>query len=256
LAEPPRLSLVVTCEHGGNEVPARYTSLFRGRSQKKLLASHRGYDPGALQLARRIARAFGAPLLYCRVTRLVVEVNRSPHHRSLFSQITRRLPDEEKQAILDRYYTPHRSQVCQTVAEIVARGCAALHVGVHSFTPVLDGITRTADLGLLYDPARPPERDLCHRWGRALRRAAPALTVRMNYPYRGASDGLTTSLRRLFAPERYLGVELEVNQRLLIRGHRWPPALERAVVESLRQVMQASRARPDIRSICVGATPS
>jgi predicted N-formylglutamate amidohydrolase len=48
----------------------------------------------------------------------------------------------------------------------------------------------------------------------ALRALSPAWRVRLNYPYHGASDGLTTSLRRTFGP-RYLGVEIELNQALL-----------------------------------------
>ena len=37
-------TFIVTCEHGGNRIPAPYRPLFRG--QKALLDSHRGYDPG------------------------------------------------------------------------------------------------------------------------------------------------------------------------------------------------------------------
>ena len=40
----------------------------------------------------------------------------------------------------------------------VAARKQVLHVAVHSFTPVLHGERRNADVGLLYDPARPRER--------------------------------------------------------------------------------------------------
>jgi hypothetical protein len=40
--------------------------------------------------------------------------------------------------------------------------------------------------------------------------------VRFNYPYRGVNDGFTTANRRVFAPQEYLGVEIEVNQKLLL----------------------------------------
>jgi hypothetical protein len=39
--------------------------------------------------------------------------------------------------------------------------------------------------------------------------------VRRNYPYRGAADGLTTSLRRKLNTPRYLGIEIEVNAGML-----------------------------------------
>jgi predicted N-formylglutamate amidohydrolase len=37
----------------------------------------------------------------------------------------------------------------------------------------------------------------------------------MNFPYSGRSDSHTTALRRRFSKDVYLGIELEINQRLL-----------------------------------------
>lgn len=202
---------LITCEHGGNDVPTAYARLFRGH--RPLLATHRGYDAGALELARAFSRRLDAPLVYSTTTRLLVDLNRSPGHRRLFSEFTRDLASAEKEAILAQHYTPYRQRVETLVAEAIRRGERVLHLSVHSFTPELDGEVRNADIGLLYDPARRGERPFCHRWRSALASLRPGLRVRCNYPYRGASDGLVTSLRRRIAPNRYLGIELEVNQR-------------------------------------------
>ena len=70
--------LVLTCEHAGNEIPARYMRLFRGADD--VLASHRGWDPGALTLARLLARRLRRPLLSVSWSRLFVEANRAPHN--------------------------------------------------------------------------------------------------------------------------------------------------------------------------------
>jgi hypothetical protein len=56
---------------------------------------------------------------------------------------------------------------------------------------------------------------LCERWSRELRISRPELRVRLNYPYRGTSDGLTTALRREHAAASYIGIEIEMNQRLI-----------------------------------------
>ena len=96
-----------------------------------------------------------------------------------------------------------------------AQGRRVVHIAVHSFTDVLDDQVRNADIGLLYDPARPGERALCKRWEQILRELDPALRVRRNYPYRGNADGLATWLRREFPDASYVGVELELNQALL-----------------------------------------
>ena len=58
---------VITCEHGGNRIPAPYRDLFHAR--QTLLDSHRGYDPGALIMARVLATAFAAPLVASTVSR-------------------------------------------------------------------------------------------------------------------------------------------------------------------------------------------
>jgi len=70
---PDVSSFLITCEHGGNRIPAICRSLFRG--QRKLLESHRGYDPGALVMARALGRAFAAGVVSSTVSRLVIDLN-------------------------------------------------------------------------------------------------------------------------------------------------------------------------------------
>ncbi len=204
--------LLLTCEHGGNAIPARYRALFADDGAR--LASHRGWDPGSLPVARRIARRCDAPLLAVTVSRLVVDANRSRRHPRVFSDRTRALPAEERAAILARYHEPHHRDAAARARALARRG-DVLHLSVHSFTPELDGVTRAVDLGLLYDPARPSEVRAVDALAGALERRLPGLRIRRNAPYRGVSDGLTKVLRRELATDRYAGVELEINQRFL-----------------------------------------
>jgi predicted N-formylglutamate amidohydrolase len=150
-----------------------------------------------------------------RVTRLLADPNRSRHHPRVFSEFTRVLPAVERDRILAQHWAPHRARVEAEVVRGLGAGRRVLHVAVHSFTPVLEGVARATDVGLLYDPARRAERRLCTRWQELLRSEAPDLRVRRNHPYRGTADGLTTALRRRFGP-RYLGIELEVSQKVLV----------------------------------------
>lgn len=207
--------LLISCEHAAKAVPPDLAPLFAGRED--LLDSHRGYDPGALTVARALAAATGAPLFATAVSRLVVDCNRSPGHRGLFSEITRGLPRAAKKALLEAWYRPHREAVAKAVAAGLEAGGTVLHLACHSFTPVLHGVVRRCDLGFLYDPARPAELALCRAWKAALAKGDPALVLRANYPYKGVSDGLTTGLRRRFG-EGYRGVELEMNQRFVRQG--------------------------------------
>ncbi len=229
--------VVLTCEHGGNRVPARYAALFRGRSARAALDSHRGYDIGSLALAQALARRLNVPLIHSSVTRLLVEPNRSPGHGQLFSEFSVGLERDERQRLLDRYYHPYRDRVETAVRESLRQGRFVLHLSVHTFTPRLRGETRNVDVGLLYDPKRGAERRFCAEWKEVLRRTDTGLRIRRNFPYRGANDGLTTTLRRRFGPAQYLGIEVEVNQGLLDGEARARRRVTRAVGESLAELI-------------------
>jgi predicted N-formylglutamate amidohydrolase len=231
-------AFVITCEHGGNRIPAAFAGLFRG--QRARLDSHRGFDPGALVMARAMALAFGAPLAASTVSRLLVDLNRSIGRPGLFSEATRGAPAEVRASILARHYHPYRQRVEGLVGDAVARGRRVVHISSHSFTPVLDGRHRRADVGLLYDPGRRGEATLCAHWKSALAERAPSLRVRRNYPYEGKADGLTSHLRRRFPPAAYVGVELEVNQRIVAAGDRPWTTLRTALIDSLRAACAAT----------------
>ena len=200
--------------------PRRIDGCFGGR--RALLDSHRGYDPGALVMAKELARAFGAPLVTSTVSRLLVDLNRSIGHPQLFSAATRGAPATLRAKIVEQHYRPYRAQVEHLVRQSVSRGRRVIHISSHSFTPELDGKVRRADVGLLYHPGRHGEAALCARWKASLAAFAPELRVRRNYPYAGKGDGLTSYLRQRFPPGAYVGIELEVNQSIVIAaGRRW-----------------------------------
>lgn len=213
LVRPRRpVSVVVTCEHAGNKVPPEVAHLFTLRGDH--LAGHGGYDAGALEMARAFAGAFAAPFHFTTVTRLVVDQNRSVGHPRQFSKYTKGLPRALRRDILERHYHPMRRETLAAVSSALARGRTVAHLASHSFVPVLSGAVRTMDIGLLYDPSREGERELCAAWKERIEARRPWLRVRRNAPYKGVSDGHVTALRTAF-PSGYLGVELEVNQRFV-----------------------------------------
>lgn len=229
--------ILITCEHGGNRVPPRYRGLFADHAD--LLHSHRGYDPGALAMAEDMAAALDAPLFVSTTSRLLIELNRSIGHPSLYSVATRNAPAPVRQAILDQHYLPYRNQIEAHIHAAIAQGKRVVHLSSHSFTPALDGVIRNADIGLLYDPARAGEVELCHRWQARLKSQAPELNVRRNYPYTGKSDGFTAYLRRCFPADGYVGIELEINQKHVSYQRRQWRAFRILVIEALRQAMTA-----------------
>jgi len=228
------LPLVISCEHGGNEVPGEFQNLFSG--QRELLASHRGFDPGAADLAQWLSSALSCPCLVALTTRLVVDLNRSEGHRQQFSELTRSLPSAVKKRISNTCYVPYRAR-----AEAIIRGVQdklgqAIHVSVHTFVPELDGIVRNADIGILYDPKRSQEKKLADAWTEALRSRLPALRVRRNYPYRGTADGFVVDLRKRLG-SRYVGIELEVKQDWPLKRRQDMPELRRAIADGLQSAL-------------------
>ena len=224
-------SFLITCEHGGNRIPSPYRALFHGHAA--LLGTHRGYDPGALIMAKELARALHAPLVTSTISRLLIDLNRSIGHPQLFSTVTRGTPATLREKIVEQHYRPYREHVERLVRQAVSRGRRVIHISSHSFTPELHGHVRRADAGLLYHPGRRGEVQLCARWKAALAKLAPELRVRRNYPYAGKGDGLTSHLRLGFPPGAYVGIELEVNQRMVFAaGRRWT-ALRSVLIDSL-----------------------
>jgi predicted N-formylglutamate amidohydrolase len=227
-------ALVFACEHASKKVPRRFASLFAGKDA--LLDSHRGWDPGALELARALSKRFEAPLFRGIVTRLLVDLNRSLQSPTLFSEYALRLEEKERLALLQRYWEPYRHAVRHCLEQEIARRRTVLHLSVHSFTPRLRGESRPTDIGLLFDPRRRGEEALCRTLRAALQGQLPDLQIDMNEPYSGVSDGLTTTLRGEFPSTRYLGVELEVNQRFARSERpRW-----RAVQQGIARALAAS----------------
>jgi predicted N-formylglutamate amidohydrolase len=157
----------------------------------------------------------------------------------------RRAPAHVREDAWRRYYVPYHDSVVTDIMRAIAAGERVLHLASHSFTPELRGVARRTDIGLLYDPAHRPEALLCARLRGALA-SRTGLTVRLNYPYRGTSDGFGTRLRHALPDTDYLALELEVNQKHVATA-KWP-RLRRAIVDAIASevaVLAATWPTPD-----------
>ncbi|TYC16228.1 N-formylglutamate amidohydrolase [Bizionia gelidisalsuginis] len=203
------MKLIVTCEHGGKTIPSEYTEYFK--NSLEILQSHRGYDFGALDVFNAL-KTLAVYSNYSATSRLLIELNRSLHHKHLFSEFTKGLANTEKEGIIKDYYFPYRNAVETEIRNLIGSNETVLHLSIHSFTPVFNIIERSCDIGILYDSSRQGEK----RWASLLKDHLKTedsnLNVRYNYPYLGKADGFTTYLRQQFALN-YLGIELEINQK-------------------------------------------
>lgn len=228
--------LVLTCEHAGNEIPERYQEIFSESGE--VLQTHRGYDPGALDLFKALSPLAVFSQEYM-ISRLLVEPNRSQGHRQLFSEFTVPLRSSQKEEILQDYYLPYRNYIEGKLESLIKVGKEVLHISVHTFTPVLAAEIRNADIGLLFDPARKQEEEFSGRFREKLLEQNKELVVRYNYPYLGVDDGFTTSLRQRF-PENYLGIELEVNQKY-VHENKMEKGFKNDIFEALSQIINRKK---------------
>jgi predicted N-formylglutamate amidohydrolase len=221
--------IIVTCEHAGKYIPNAYSHLFE--EKEELLNSHRGWDIGALEIGKYAARMLQAPFFFQKVSRLLIETNRSLNNSELFSEYTPSLSMDEKQHLINTYYQPYRNEVEKEITLAIEKKMSVVHISVHSFTPVLNGIERSVDLGILFDEQRENEQQFSVDWKDRLATELPELLVMLNVPYNGADDGFTTYLRTKYTADKYLGIELEVNQKYA--GHASLELIKKAIVSTL-----------------------
>jgi predicted N-formylglutamate amidohydrolase len=242
LVEKPAIStimkttvLFISCEHAVNTVPEPYRHLFN--KQESVLQTPRAIDFGALEIAIHLSNVFSCEYNVATVTRLLLDCNRSLSNTHCFSEFTQGLLQGEKQTLIDKYYLPYRTKTEALIQKHIDRGHQVLHISSHSFTPVFNGITRNAGICLLYDPARHGEKEVAREWRGLLTQYTPPYRVRMNYPYRGISDGFTSTLRKKHPEKDYLGLELEINQTLVEDKESFPKLIN-VLSESLRDLLQ------------------
>ncbi len=206
--------VLVSCEHASNRLPRGF------ELDADLLELHIAWDPGALPIAKNLARRFGATLHAGRYSRLVADLNRSVGNRVMFRRVSDgrtipfnyRLDATTKAQRAERFYWPYRDAIDAEARRIIAAQGRCVHISVHTFTPTLDGKARGNDIGLLHDPRWGIEPAVCNDLRRYLT-ATSDWVVWFNRPYSGTADGILPAMRRKQTPETFVGIELEINQK-------------------------------------------
>lgn len=171
---------VILCDHASNHIPARWNNL--GLSQTELTA-HVAWDPGAIEVATRLADRLDAAMIASTISRLVADCNRpldAPDLMPAQSEAfeipgNREISDADRAMRLAASYDPYHD----TIAAVLARRerPTAL-VALHSFTPVYRGQQRPWHIGVIYNR----DRRLAAPMVDSLREE-PDLVVGINEPY-------------------------------------------------------------------------
>lgn len=237
--------LLLSCEHASPKIPKEFLALFQTRPD--VLETHRGYDAGAKEVFNLLSKTSDFKLTG-KVSRLLIDLNRSEKHPKLFSEFSQNLGMEKKNFLLKQYYYPYRSSVLNWLDEKLNRqwkgklsghDVNVIHLSIHSFTPELNGEKRNADIGILFDPKRKGEAEFAELLKSSLK--SEGWHVRKNYPYLGIADGFTTYLRKKFQVG-YHGLEIELNQALF--GSSTDRANQNSVANAIQSAILQIKEKP------------
>jgi len=237
--------LILTCEHASNRLPRGWRP--RSAAERALLDTHWGWDIGAWEVAKRLARSLGVPAIGGSVSRLVIDLNRPVVDPTLIRRAAgwvplswnaRVRPPEVERRMID-WHLPYHDAIDRAILRQVTRGVRPLLMAVHSFTPVYEGRRRDFDMGVLFDRSR-RHADLLMT---GLRRAG--FQVRENEPYSGLA-GMMYSIHRHGTHHDLPCLEIEMNQELFRdRGAaaRLAPRIARALAPVLALQRSAKKRR-------------
>jgi len=207
-------TVLLVCEHANNTIPQEYHALGLTEAQRQM---HIAWDPGALGIARGLAKRLNATLVAANVSRLVYDCNRAPDAPGACAATSedQTIPGNANLAAADRaartlaVYLPFHAALHTETSRRMALGRPPVLVTIHTFTPVWFGKPRAVELGIIHDADPGLARRLL-----AQARAATDLRCELNAPY-SAADDVTHTLRLQATPYGLQNVMLEVRNDLV-----------------------------------------
>ncbi len=195
-------SIIITCEHGGSQIPIRFRAAF---STADVAIIEKAWDPGALDLAMSLSQLLEVPCYSHQTSHALVDVNHSLGHETLFSSSSENLSDADKQLILERYYFPYRLRVESAIA---MEDKPVLHISIHT-------VAESAfDIILFYSGDRSFELEKAKKLNEILITANTTRTYQLFDEAVTKHDSFVKYLRTRFQDEEYAGLTLVINSTL------------------------------------------
>lgn len=146
---------VVVCDHASNRVPRCLAGLGLSPAQ---LASHIAWDPGALEVARRLAQHLDAPLVTSGYSRLVIDCNRpltseqsiAPSSANIVVPGNGAISAADRAHRAEALFNPYHRAITEVLDQRSAAQGSILLLSVHSFTPELNGSHRPWQVSFSY----------------------------------------------------------------------------------------------------------
>jgi len=153
LAKAP---ILLVCDHASCRFPQALGDMGLDPFARRC---HLAIDIGAGKLTESLAKSLGVTAVIAQYSRLVVDCNRELMDPGAFLEYgdgilvpgNRKLSQEDKDARANAIYWPYHNAIEEQIKRLRAIGPKPVFVSVHSFTPVLNGISRAVQMGVLWD---------------------------------------------------------------------------------------------------------
>ncbi|MBJ7443502.1 MAG: N-formylglutamate amidohydrolase [Sphingobium sp.] len=225
-------------DHAGAAIPEALGDLGLSVADR---GRHIAIDIGVHGLGHALAKRLDAPFLHQIYSRLVIDCNRDPARNDAIPAVSdssrisgnEALDEAARASRVAAIHMPYHQAISDMVDARSAAGRDTILLSLHSFTPVMGGIARPWEVGVLHWRGRT---DFAHAMLAALRDTA-ALTVGDNVPYAMDATDFTVPFHAF--PRDIAYAEIEVRQDLIdsVEGQMlWADHLAHAAEEALQRI--------------------
>lgn len=154
-----KVPILLVCDHASRRFPKSMGTMGLDPVARRC---HLALDIGAGALTERLAKSLGATAVLCQYSRLIVDCNRQLMDPGAFLEFgdgvvvpgNRNLHQADKDARANEIYWPYHKAVDGQIERLRRESTNPVLVSIHSFTPVMNGESRTWEMGVLWDQDR------------------------------------------------------------------------------------------------------
>lgn len=151
--------ILLVCDHASRRFPRALGTMGLDPFARRC---HLAVDIGAGALTEALADSLGVTAVLCQYSRLIVDCNRQLMDPGAFLEFgdgviipgNRSLHQQDKDMRAKDIYWPYHGAVEAQVSRFRDMDIDPVFISIHSFTPVLNGESRTWEMGVLWDKDR------------------------------------------------------------------------------------------------------
>jgi predicted N-formylglutamate amidohydrolase len=201
-------NVLLVCDHASRRFPRSLGDLGLDPVAK---LCHLAWDIGAGPLTERLAQKLSLTAVLANYSRLVVDCNRELLDAGAFLKFgdgipvpgNRNLTEAQRTARAEAIYWPYHRAIEGQLKRLYQLSVQPVFLSIHSFTPVLDAVSRPWQVGILWDKDRNTAELLIQEFARA------GYLVGDNLPYSGkAPQDFTVDQHAERAGISHAGIEI------------------------------------------------